>query len=823
MDIRILIVDREGTIASSLCKEFLSTNDRCEIVVVSEVSIDNASVVSIPWRRNLPTIPDLVYSHLFVAYGGEKEIEVFLPSIIQKAQRESAKCIIAVPKFLFSPKLLAKWQAMETLLILLYGDLHTVSSLLSQAREEGRVVIEGMGERWVYPVFIDDVVSSLMQLAFVDHGSTRLFFAFPKYPLTELTLLRIIKKVYPLIKLDFQKEKQKQAEHLLPSLDGIYLVEEHYPFEEKLQSGMAKRSVIDTHGGERKPFKKINSTTFFLPIVFVVVALFVPLFTASVFSFLSGEFMKRSQKELEDGHMSSFAKSIRIATAFLRIANSASTITALEASVVGQEERMRGVLPEGVLKRSFAKGLFYGQRGLTKLTRVVAGKIGGTQADLDEALGDIKAMHEIFARLKGEGYVLAVGSERMLRATEILVDVSEAMPFLLGFEREVTYVLLFRDDRVIRPGGGIIKRYALVGVENGKITKVSPHKVSDTDEHLKGHVEPPFPLRRYAKKAHWYLQDSGFSWDFQSVASTSALLLRLGTDEVVDGVFGITSSFVKHLNIRAGNTFSFNEEESAEVFVRAVESLNKKEDATLVLLEILTEALATKDVMFASFNPSVERLLQAEMPSFAKSNESDFVGVLTGNLGNSPMSHLVKRTIRHEATISEDGDVSKKVALSIENTSDTEYQQYLSLLVPKGVVVTEIVIDGKTQKIATAVTDPLVYEKKRFIAPSGLELETALEYTRARFGFFLLLGKGERKEIVVAYRLPHQEGGDKLSYAVSLFKQPGIRDELVHYTVNFPKHFSASSSPPGFVVSEGKATIGFDLAKDTVLRLAFTR
>src|SRR3989344_5241553 len=99
----------------------------------------------------------------------------------------------------------------------------------------------------------------------------------------------------------------------------------------------------------------------------------------------------------------------------------------------------------------------------------------------------------------------------------------------------------------LRPGGGFIGSYGLLTFSKGKITDFSIHDVYDADGQLKGHIEPPFPIRRYLPQIHWYMRDSNWDVDFAKAASTSAYFLNAETGKTVDGVIGVDLSFVKNL------------------------------------------------------------------------------------------------------------------------------------------------------------------------------------------------------------------------------------------------------------------------------------
>src|SRR5258706_13230411 len=105
----------------------------------------------------------------------------------------------------------------------------------------------------------------------------------------------------------------------------------------------------------------------------------------------------------------------------------------------------------------------------------------------------------------------------------------------------------------LRPGGGFIGSYGLLTVDKGKIISFSIHNVSEADDQLKGHIEPPFQIRRYLNQQHWHLRDSNFDVDFLKDASQVAYFLQLETGQQIDGVIGLDLSFVKLVIQALGN------------------------------------------------------------------------------------------------------------------------------------------------------------------------------------------------------------------------------------------------------------------------------
>ena len=79
---------------------------------------------------------------------------------------------------------------------------------------------------------------------------------------------------------------------------------------------------------------------------------------------------------------------------------------------------------------------------------------------------------------------------------------------------EKKYLLLFANDREIRPGGGFLGSFGIVKIKNYSIEDIIIHDVYDADGQLTGHIDPPYPIKKYLAQPHWFLRDSNFSPDF---------------------------------------------------------------------------------------------------------------------------------------------------------------------------------------------------------------------------------------------------------------------------------------------------------------------
>ena len=113
---------------------------------------------------------------------------------------------------------------------------------------------------------------------------------------------------------------------------------------------------------------------------------------------------------------------------------------------------------------------------------------------------------------------------------------------------EKLYVILFANDREIRPGGGFIGSFALIRVKNLQIQEWKIYDVYDADGQLKARVKPPEAISEYLKQPFFFLRDSAFTPDFPSnvVVAEDFLQKELGINRL-DGALLFTFSSIEKL------------------------------------------------------------------------------------------------------------------------------------------------------------------------------------------------------------------------------------------------------------------------------------
>src|SRR3989344_1221444 len=238
--------------------------------------------------------------------------------------------------------------------------------------------------------------------------------------------------------------------------------------------------------------------TLFLALFVLFILPFILTLVLSLSGFVMLGFTKTA---IENGSLVNAQRSVSVAKTFFSLAKKSSTLLLAEGKFIGQEKNIENTVIKNIsLGYELSQMAISITDGSKVLSEVFAGRSINPQSDFAKGVKDLKNAITIFRQIEARG--------------ELPSDV----------------------------------RVKIKSVDNLiKIASFSIADVYDADGQLKGHVEPPFAIRRYLKIPHLYLRDSNFDVDFAKGASSSAILLNAELGEIVNGVLGIDVSFVRSI------------------------------------------------------------------------------------------------------------------------------------------------------------------------------------------------------------------------------------------------------------------------------------
>ncbi len=862
----LLLIDKPGNIGKAVLEGLYTKQSRSQIVFVTSITTPTygKEVFSVPYKRKLPLLPNAKYDCILIVYNGEKEILEALESLVIKAEESKARIILVIPLSLHNARATEMiLEAYKETTIMFVGDVFsqevlqkdtTIQRFFDSAKEKGSIVIHGMGLDRTFPVFLEDVARGIREVIMHKKGKEQVFFLFQKYPPTRLGLARMFQKIDPLLRIDFIG-REEEGEVKLPEREGVFLLVHDYPLQTHVkdvyESSSQQQVVAFEHekvNNKEVAKSRVRRFTFFT-LYFLLVFLFLPTIATAFFSFAGLQQLHAGKKAIEEGNIFTVQKSGERAHALFTVAHTMVDMVTTEASLLSMSHATRAV------KENIFKG------DTVALIMIAFGKNVASfhNGEGISAAANFRQASILLQQMKAEKKF----PNEFPDTLEMFASVIEVMPDVLGFSEPRTYLVLFQNNMELRPGGGFIGSYGIIKVDKGKMVDFVVYDIYDADGQLKGHVEPPFAIRRYLPSVHWYFRDSNFSVDFQKNASAASFFLKTETGVDVDGVIAVDVSFVKLLlaavggvevpdykeTVTADNVYELAQKHAQQDFFPG--SSQKKDFLRSLfkalqmrfsspgqisytkLIDSMGEGVKRKHVLFWFTNPAVQSVFTANRMSSSLWDEReeekgvvrDFLGISEANLGVNKVNYFIDRKVQQDMVLTDDKKLLGKLTLIYKNTAEREdYKNYLRVMVPLGTKLTAIVVDGVEQGVIPAIIDPLVYEGSRFAAPKGLEVEQVVEQGKQLFGMLVVVPKKKETTVVVSYEVLQKEMLDtSVSYSLWLFKQPGI--EAYPYTFSFfyPESMRIVDISEGFGSQHKRVFLTETLSQDTYITIRFAK
>ena len=120
------------------------------------------------------------------------------------------------------------------------------------------------------------------------------------------------------------------------------------------------------------------------------------------------------------------------------------------------------------------------------------------------------------------------------------------LPQIMGHEQEKKYLILFQNDKELRPTGGFITAYAIFKVQKGLVTPEKSSDIYNLDDSLTKHIPAPEPIIKYLPGVSTLnLRDSNLSPDYYLSMKQFEDLYQYAQEEVdIDGIIALDTNFV---------------------------------------------------------------------------------------------------------------------------------------------------------------------------------------------------------------------------------------------------------------------------------------
>lgn len=879
----LLVVDKKGIFGDSLVKE-IDKNITTVLVTAKPFTAEN-SVIPVPFHKEIPEIPEGNYTHIFFVWDGQRESLHILEPLLQKAASDNAQFIFIMDYHFYKPKLIdyihqEYFQASIILTGDIFGNLFyesKVTTFFKTSHKEGIISLSDVGLNHLYPCFFPDIIKEILHVGFGGQKK-KLFLAFPQHGMTELSVAHAIQKVDPMVKVDFSKEKEEKAD--LP--DGEYLFPSSYPTSQKIQEAYTDY-VLDKkdesykendkeHFSPKEVEKKQKNIKIkigfgFIGLILVILLLCSPILLTGIYGLLGGVLLYASESSAKNGNFTNAQQFSQTGEDLFSLARQINVVASQEFNLLflsSISDKITNKLEVGSL---LAKVATDGFAAAEHFSKVNSGKSVSPANDFFEGVNNIKSALVTLENSHLKETIEGVSLEDFSHLLSSYSSIVDSSPVLFGFTQKKTYAILFQNNMELRPGGGFVGSYALVSVDKGRIGNVTIHDVYDADGQLKGHVEPPYIIRRYIQ-VHWYLRDSNFDVDFSRDAANAAFFIKEETGQSVDGVIGIDLSFVKALLQAAGSVYvpEYKQTVNSDNFFLLTEShvekntfagSSQKKDFLRALFGALQAKLTTtrvvspksffpllsairqKHVVFGFSDPLLQDVFTVSGFSSSlwdgravKDNEIlDFTGINEANIGINKANAFVNRKVSQNIAFSEGGDVTEKLTITYTNKSKTnewpggDYKNYLRVILPNNAKINTVSLNGVTQTIIPAVTDASVYEAPGFIAPAGLEMDSSSENGKQIYGFIVTVPAQKSLQVSITFDLAQKININKSTWTYNgvLFKEPGTDTYPYSLSLTLPKMFAVLEKPKW--ISSDDNSIFFDkpFSEDTPFEVVFTK
>lgn len=870
-----LIVDKTGVLGEKILQKL--ANDFFVVYVSGRKpkinNLNTSNVFYVPFLKRFSQIPENFYSYIFAIDEGGVFIRESFNAFIQKARENRSQLIyitnLRCASWSFINEIKGQYKKLK---IFIYGDIFGddfnegnffLNNLIYQAKKQRRIEIPGEGMEKIFPIFSSDAVDEILKTSFGPEHSEKIFYLFPRHPRTYLSLANLLQKTDPDIKIDFVKKEKENREIKIFYDEGVYLIEDQYPLQKKLNEAEIKLDDSRKREGSKKNARILRKAVYIFKffLLSASILLVLPFISTVLFSFLGYLEVKNSINMFKNGSLERAFNSSSIAENFFKISRASANGFTFELVFFGQNKTAEFLISKINAGIKLAKGINYlSQAGHTFINTSSKEennswrKILDTQSLIRNA---IVAVQEIYLEADlSDLYRTEI--DRYANLIKGLSVFQEVLPDIVGMEAKKNYLIIFQNNMELRPGGGFIGSYGILTLNKGRIEDFVINDVYDADGQLKRHIEPPFPIRRYLQKVHWYMRDSNFDLDFPQSAYTVSFFLNEETGQKVDGVIAIDVSFLKALLKEIGpvevpeyseivdsqNMYLLTQTHAEKDFfpsstqkkdflrslARAIQIKisEKKNLSYLSILEAVMRSLEEKHVVFYFNNANLQSLFTASGWSSSlwdnrKADSSiinDFLGINEANLGVNKANFFIERSISSEININESGSVSSRMTVVYKNNSidwpGGDYKSYIRFILPQKSSLSQVFIDGIPQRIGSAITDPLVYEQKNFIPPQLLEIEKTEERGKTIYGFLIVVPKKETKTVAIDYELPQniKENSPAILYNLKYFKQPGTEIYPFNLTIIFPSSYQVVSSSDNLNIVSGKAVFSSKIYKD---------
>ncbi len=226
---------------------------------------------------------------------------------------------------------------------------------------------------------------------------------------------------------------------------------------------------------------------------------------------------------------------------------------------------------------------------------------------------------------------IVTGVDEILTQARPLV---KHMPALLGSKGEAKYMILFQNDKELRPTGGFITAYAVFRIEKGKIALDAADDIYKLDDTVGKKVAPPDPIAKYLNVFSWRLRDSNFSPDFyNSMKAFEDIYASSSQKKKLDGILAVDT----HLLVRMMDVLGPIKVYDTEFNTKIVPQCN----CPMVVYELLKQAGTPRGYWVDNRKDMIGQLLSAMMKKALATPKQVYAPLFQAAIEEATQKHLL--------------------------------------------------------------------------------------------------------------------------------------------------------------------------------------
>lgn len=441
--------------------------------------------------------------------------------------------------------------------------------------------------------------------------------------------------------------------------------------------------------------------------------------------------------------------------------------------------------------------------------------IGGVIPQLDQVSQKTAKMKERFAKIDPNRYPetfrgkpirepIRKSITAVTQAHEMITNgkpVLEQAPYLLGTKSERTYLLLFQNDKELRPTGGFITAYSIIKVKNGKFDPVASNDIYNLDNKLKSRIPAPEPIKKYLPLVpYWNLRDMNLSADFKVSMDTFKENYDKTKSPEVDGIVAIDTKLavdilkvIGQIGVPGFGNFSAEEDTrcncpvviyelesfadvegpiiwaddlGGKIILKPKNSDNRKAILGPLMNSLIANAMGQPkekipDLFSAGFNALLEKHVlfyfgsgevQEAMESFnlagrVRDFEGDYLHINDSNFAGAKSNLYIEQEVSLKVEKAKDS-TTNTLTIKYKNPQKHDgwlngpYRDFLRVYVPKG----STLVDSTGSEVPVTTYEDLgktVFESFFMLRPEGV-IELTFKYktpVKSKEGYKLLIQK----------------------------------------------------------------------------------